>query len=284
MKPQKNKKLFQRPDKILNGLKGIVYLMFLGRDTYAAKIQNSLVGTIYKKNSSVNQTVQRLLEHGSEFLIFQRKHREEGVPGRKAEIYTANFDPIFQTLLAFNVNFDKDELQQALKLLSPANDSFPQYLNNVFDKSVLRKASWHLILSNYFTYMSELIRSRLLPPASQEGAPFSPLPTDISIPEEKINLLLSNYPDLPEKFVTMSVKMSLKDFGLNPRLQSFLVKALPKIDQKLFQTVLGLQGAVDIFQKMKESGAESIMEYIERVRETEEFLTWKLEKEKKEKG
>jgi len=231
LKPQKNKKLFQRLDKILNGLNGIVYLMFLGRDTYAAKIQNSLVGTIYKKNSSVNQTVQRLLKHGSEFLIFQRKHREEGVPGRKAEIYTASFDP-----------------------------------------------------SNYFTYMSELIRSRLLPPASQEGSSFSPLPMDISIPEEKISLLLSNYPDLPKKFVTMSVKMSLTSLGLHPRLQSFLIKVLPKIDHKLFETAFGLQDAVDIFQKMKEAGAESIMEYIERVRETEEFLTWKLEREKKERG
>ena len=281
MESKKNRKLFQQLSKILNGLNGIVYLMFLGRDTYAAKIQNSLVGTIYKKNSSVNQAIQRLLRHRSEFLIFQRKHRDEGVPGRRAEIYTASLNPIFQTLQAFNVNFDIDEVQQVLELLSPANDSFPQYLVNMFEKSLLRHVSWHLILSNYFTYMSELIRKSKLPVASQKGVPFSPLPIDVFIPEENINLLLNKYPDLPRKLVSMSVRMSSANFGLNPRLRSFLVGALPNIDQKLFETILELQGAVDIFQKMRKSGAESIMEYIERVRETQEFLEWKRKKEKK---
>jgi len=131
--------------------------------------------------------------------------------------------------------------------------------------------------------MSELIRSRLLPPASQEGAPYSLLPTNVSIPEENINLVLSKYPDLAKKFVSMSVKMSLAGIGLHPRLQSFLIEVLPNIDQKLFETASGLQELVDIFQKMKESGTQTIMGYIERVRETEEFLSWKLEKEKKEK-
>ena len=60
--------------------------MFLGRDTYAAKIKDSLVGTIYKHDSNINQAVNRLLRHGSEYLVFQRKYRKEKTPGREAEI------------------------------------------------------------------------------------------------------------------------------------------------------------------------------------------------------
>jgi len=128
LKSAENRKHFLRLHEILRGSKGIVYLMFLGRDTYTAMIRNSFVPAIFQNPENVDQTVKNLLKHGSELLIFRRKDRKEKRPGRKANIYTASFDPIFLTLRAFGIDFDKDEMQRVIKLLSPTNDYFPRYL------------------------------------------------------------------------------------------------------------------------------------------------------------
>jgi hypothetical protein len=273
--------------------------MFLGRDTYAAKIQNSLVGTIYKKNSSVNQTVQRLLKHGSEFLIFQRKHREEGVPGRKAEIYTASFDPIFQTLQAFNVNFDKDELQLVIKLLSPANDYFPQYLRNILQRSTMRSMSWIHILASYFSYLAENLKIGALPNGQKEQI-FTLLPADVAIPKDNIDSILRIYPHLPEKLTSYAIKMNLSGIGMNPGFVQALVENIPKIDVNLFKQMpkllsmeKDLHDIATRFQQLGLKDEDSIKDFMkkfseiektmERIRETDEFLKWKMEKEKKRK-
>jgi len=301
LKSEGNKKLFQRLDKILGGSDGIVYLMFLGRDTYAAKIKDSLVGTIYKHDSNVNQAVKRLLKHGSEFLVFKRRYREEGTPGREAEIYTASFDPIFLTLKASDIDFNEKELQHTLECLSPANDSFPQYLINVFEISTVRNMSWDIILANYFSYMPELLLTSLLPINRQKEQTYSLLPTNIAIPKDKIDLLLSKHPDVPKKFKSNAARIALSSekTGLNPELRRALAQNLPNIDLKLFETIRDLLNAVEVLarmqREMEQCGFKDIQslskyweslqahaeETMEKLRETDEFLKWKSEKDKK---
>jgi len=277
--------------------------MFLGRDTYAAKIQNSLVGTIYKKNSSVNQTVQRLLKHGSEFLIFQRKHREEGVPGRKAEIYTASFDPVFLSLEAFEIDFDKDELQRVIKLLSRANDYFPQYMRNILQRSAMRSMSWIHILASYFNYLAENLKIGSLPDWQKEKI-YTLLPTDVAIPKGNIDSILRIYPHLPEKLTSYAIKMNLSGIGMNPGFVQALVENIPKIDVNLFKQMpkllsmekdlhdiattfkqLGLKDEDSIKDFMEKLSAieKRSKELMERLTEKDEFLKWKMEKEKKSK-
>lgn len=227
MKSVKNRKLFQKLDKILSGSDGIIYLMFLGRDTYAARIQGSLVGTIYKNNSNVNQAVNRLLKHGSKFLIFQRKHRGEKTPGRKAEIYTASFAPIFETLQAFDIDFDEKELQHALESLSVANNYFPEYLLNMFETSIVRKSPWRITLANFFYYMADLLRKMSLPQMEQTYSIFL---ADISIPKENVDSLLIKHPDLANKFTSMAVRMTLPYLGLNPKFKILLSETMAKLD------------------------------------------------------
>jgi len=257
--------------------------MFLGRDTYAAKIKDSLVGTIYKHDSNVNQAVKRLLKHGSEFLIFQRRYREEGTPGREAEIYTASFDPVFLTLKAFDIDFNEKELQDALESLSTANNSFPQYLINTFDTSILRKSAWHLTLANYFHFVSELMLRASLDPqiTSQMEQTYSISPINIPIPKEKVNSLLSKHPDLAKKFRSTALRISLPKAGLNSALCRALIENLPNIDKNFFRMISALSELESFLRMLASKNIESLIDYIEKVRETEEFLNWKSEKDKK---
>ena len=287
LKSEGNKKLFHKLNRALTGSDGIVYLMFLGRDTYAAKIQGFLVGTIYKHNSNVNQSVNRLLKYGSEFLVFRRTHREKRTPGRAAEIYTASFDPIFLTLGAFGMDVDKDEMQLVVKLLSPTNDYFPQYLRNILQRSIMRNMSWVNILASYFTYLAENLRIGSLPNGQKEQI-FTLLPTDVAIPKDNIDSILRRYPNMPEKFVSYSIKMNLSGIGLTPEIVQKLVENIPKIDTKLFGQIsklLSMEKELhDVSTRLKQLGLkdeDSIRELIERLTETDEFLKWKSEKDKK---
>ena len=292
MKSEENKKLFQRLNKILSGSDGIVYLMFLGRDTYAAKIKDLLLGTIFRHDSNVNQVVNRLLKHGSEFLVFKRKYRKEKTPGRAAKIYTASFHPIFLTLEAFNVNFDKKELRFLIESLSASNDAFPEYLTNMYEKSMVLNWPWHITLAHYFAYISDYLRITSLPVIDKTTQIYSILPTSISIPKETIDSLLNKYPDLEMKFASMTMQLTLARIKLKPKYLSHLeelikarrdllsgLETIKKFEPKLKE----LENFLNLLKQADLKDIESTMEYIERIRETEEFLKWKMEKEQKRK-
>lgn len=232
MKSLGNSKL-QRLNEILKGSNGIVYLMFVGRDTYAARIQGSLVetGKLFKNNSNVNQALKRLLKYGEEFLVFKRKYRENGKRGRKAEIYTASLDPIFATLRTFNIDFDEKEFQHIFKCLSAGNDFFPQYLTNIFDTSILQTSAWHITLANYFTFIVDLLRTSSLPSIDSQidTWPHINLQTTC-IPKDNVNSLLSRNPDLANRFSSIAVEMTLPQMRLNPKFKTFLSNTMQKID------------------------------------------------------
>jgi len=272
---------FQKINGILSGSDGLVFLAFLGRETYATHIQGSLVPSIYKNVPSVNQTVTRLLKHGSEFLIFKREERGKGKGGKERKIYTANFRPIFLTLQAHNINFDEKELRHTIDSLSAANDSFPRFLLNLFHRSILVKSSWHLILSNYFTFLSNILRF-----SNQEELHSFMLP-DIPIDRENIEVLTREYPELTKKLDLMAMRITLPGLKLNPQFESYLVKGVEGLDMVMSYS----QALIEFFHELRRMGITNLENYhtellngakeaqklLARLEEAQEFLA-KLEK------
>ena len=255
MELETNKKIFARLNKILKGSDGIIYLMFAGRETYAAKVQGRLVGTIYKHSANVNQAVERLLKHKAEFLIFKRKQREYGSRGREAENYTSNLDPVYLTLKSLGVEFNQEELESVLVQLSEANDYFPKYLTNVFEVSVLRTLSWNSLLSMYLTFLVGVLKS--------SGLVVYPMPSDFSIDKGKVAPLLGKNPNLKTELSTISMQVSSPGLGLNPQFKAHLGKVLNGLEN-LESYSLGL---VEFLNELKEMGITDFSDLASRFRE-----------------
>lgn len=285
LEPESNRETLQRLDEILSGPVGIVYLMFLGRETYTAMIQDLMVNAgIYRKTPSVNQAVKRLLAYGSEFLIFQGKRGEKGKPGRKAHMYTASLPPIFMTLKAFDIDFGEKELLHVLACLSVTTDFFPQYLVSVFEISTLHRSAWHITLANYFHFISEIVLRAGLDPqiANRMGLAYFGAPVNIPILTEQVNPLIEKYPNLAKRLRTIALRMSLPKTGLNSALFRGIIENLPNIDETFLRMIAGFTELEDSLRMLRSKNIESLVDYIDKIRETEEFLKWKLEKENRE--
>jgi len=281
LKAKTDRNEFQRINGILSGLDGLVYLAFLGRETYTTRIQGSLVPAIYKNAPSVYQTVNRLLKHGSEFLIFKREERGKGKGGKERKIYIANFSPIFLTLQAHNINFDEKELRNTIDSLSAANDLFPRFLLNLFDRSIVVKSSWHLTLSNYFTFLSNILRF-----SNQEELHSFMLP-DIPIDRENIEALTREYPELTKQLDLMAMRITLPGLRLNPQFESYVVKGVEGLGMVMSDS----QELIKFFHELRRMGITNLENYhtellngakeaqklLARLEEAQEFLA-KLEK------
>ena len=266
MNIETNRNECQRINGILSGSRGLVYLTFLGRETYATHIQRSLVPSIYKNAPSVNQTIRRLLAHESEFLIFKRKERGKGKGGKERKIYTANFGPIPLTLQAYNVDFDEEGLHDAIKSLSEVNDAFPRFLLNLFDCSIVVKSSWHLTLSNYFTFLASVLRF------STQKELYSFMLPDVSVDKEKIEALLHEYPELAEKFDLMAMRITLPGLNLNPRFESSLVKNFLGLGRAMSDSLVFVKFLREL-QRMGITNLEDhFSELVNRLQKAEEFL------------
>jgi len=250
-----DKKKFARLNKILKGPVGIVYLMFAGRETYAAEIQGCLVDTIYRHGANVNQAVDRLLKHNSEFLVFKRKQREEGSRGREAEIYTANLEPIYVTLTSLGVEFNREELESVLVQLSEANDYFPKYFINVFDVSVLRSLSWNSLFSMYLTFLVEVLKST--------GPVVYPMPSDFRINAEKCAPLLMENPNLKSELIAMSMQLSSPGLRLNPQFKA----QISKVFSGLENVGSDLQAFVEFLNELKGMGITNFSDLASQFRD-----------------
>ena len=69
MKTQNDSKIFKKSNSLLSGANGIVYLLFVGRNNYAANIQDLMTDTLFADKSNVNQIMVKLTESGKDFLI-----------------------------------------------------------------------------------------------------------------------------------------------------------------------------------------------------------------------
>lgn len=209
----------ENTEEILRGSTGIVYIMFLGRVTYAAEISQYLVPTLYRKSPSVNQAVQRLLSHGSDFLVSKGRHREEGTPGPEAEMYTANHDPLFGILKKYDIRFDRDQLTYTISNLYEASAGFPKLLVDKLTRKTTLIAPFNSILSNYFAYLAHIL--------TQLEADFLPKVPTIGkgeISHEAIVKVLQRHPDTPGKLLTMGMKLALVTFGFDASFEKQLME------------------------------------------------------------
>ena len=153
----------------LDGTAGIVYLMFLGRETYVAQIQEPLTASrIYKNKENVNQTFYRLTkEEGKLLKLIRTEKGKVGTPN----LYTSNFEPVFTTLKKAGIEFDEKDLTKTLTDLSFLNDSFPKYLINILNhgsSKLYSKLYWKLTLANYFRFLFTMLEQFMKLKCSKE--------------------------------------------------------------------------------------------------------------------
>jgi len=239
---------FKTINRNLSGSDGLIFIAFLGRETYATHIQNTLAPSIFKNPQNVNQAVKRLRRHGSKFLVFKRKERGKGKGGKERKIYVANFNPILYSLRANNIGFDYNDLQLVFRTLSIANDFFPQFLLNMFDRSTILKSPWSSTLSIYFTFLSNVLRFAKHP----ELVPL--LPREIPISKETIEELVEKSPQMAKKLDLMAVRMVLPSSSLNPEFESSLVKGFIELGE----TSSFMKGFHDLLVELKHQGVGDV--------------------------
>ena len=138
----------------LNGARGIVYLMFLGRETYAGAFQKKLVKEgLLKDESNVNQCVSFLLKN--EFLRDVKELKEPGKP----KIRTADKAVLYETLRVWAPKLSQEEVKEIMfwvDNLGDAIDFFPNYLalrlrqkNNLL---IVRTLPWNYTLGDFFFF------------------------------------------------------------------------------------------------------------------------------------
>ena len=201
----------------LDGSTGITYLMFLGRETYPHKIQESLVSAgIFKNKENVNQAIYRLLKYDDQYLQFIRKVKTAGMP----KIYTADFNPIFVTLEKLKQKFDVQKVKSTITLLSGLNDHFPSFIigtSSLGDKRLVspNKLRWNYLLAQYFFFLlAHLIKEQtssnralrkkieeqknaliIIPILKNTISELSYIQVD-RIPQENYNTILKEYPNI----------------------------------------------------------------------------------------
>jgi hypothetical protein len=279
---QKDSKIFKNSNNLLSGANGIVYLLFVGRNNYAANIQDLMTDKLFADKSNINQITHKLLESGNDFLISKGYFRKKGDRGRARHIYTANTNPIIGTLKKFNITFNEDELKFAFNQLSETADFFPKYLTNTFQTFLIRKMPWHGLLSIYFYYLSETIRSTDI---------FAyPMPANFKVDKEKLKILLERNPSIRKNLISFHSQLSSPFLGLNPEFKAHIDKAMEQLDSKdsemmkmlgLFKT-LEKEGITDF--SVLESQAKEVMSvyaHIDEIKAKLKVVDSKLEKVEK---
>ena len=279
MEAENDSKIFEKSNNILSGANGIVYLLFVGRQNYAANIQGPMTDTLFADKSNINQVIAKLKE-GSCFLMSKGSYRKKGGRGRARDLYTANIEPILITLKAFNIEFNDHELLFALESLAEISDFFPKFLTNTYQTFVIRKLPWHGILSIYLYYLSEVLRA--------DDLIVYPMPANFSIEKEKVNSILQGHATLRKELRSVSSQLSSPTLGLNPEFKAHIDKAMDQLESKdsdatkvlKFLQELKKEGITDfpaLLSQVKEirTTYEKVQEIKEKLKEVEERLNKK---------
>lgn len=142
----------------LNGARGIVYLMFLGKETYVGAFKDKLVRpNLLKDDANVYQNVSFLLKKKLLKHITERKD-EPGKPG----IRTANKEALYETLRTRAPRLSDREIQEIMfwiDNLDGAVNLFPESLALQLKNSLLkvRKLPWNYTLGNFFFFCHFII-------------------------------------------------------------------------------------------------------------------------------
>jgi hypothetical protein len=223
----RNDRIFEKASSMLSGANGIVYLLFVGRENYAANIQGLMTGALFADKSNVNQVMAKLTV-GKTFLVYKGKFREKGARGRARQIYSANLSPITATLNKLEIGFDEQELSKTLVVLSDISNYFPKYLTNIFETFLIRRLTWHQILASYITYLSLIIRySDLM---------VYPMPSELHLSKEVKEGVLQSYPLIVQHLESIAFQLHSPSIGINPQYKAHLDKITDELASRESQT------------------------------------------------
>ena len=214
-----------------------------------------MTDTLFADKSNVNQVIAKLLKEGNDFLISKGSYRKKGDRGRARNLYTANIDPVCVTLNAFKIEFNDKELQFALESLAETSDFFPKFLTNTYQTFLIRKLPWHVILSTYLYYLSEVLRARDLI--------IYPMPSNFSIKKEKLNSILQDHVNLRKELRSISSQLSSPTLGLNPEFKAQMDQAVDQLDSKDSDA----SKFFGFLQELKKEGITDFSELLSQVKE-----------------
>lgn len=142
----------------LNGLNGIVYLMFLGRETYARESAQKLVKLEFIKDEDSIYPVIKKLKDAEIIKEIKTKKNKPGNP----EIRTATFKPFFSLLKIVEPTIMKEDLERIKKYIQYVGGAipfFPDHLRMIYDISEvnIRKLKWPKIAATYLNFILGLL-------------------------------------------------------------------------------------------------------------------------------
>lgn len=229
----KENSIFENSDSLLDGASGIVYLLFVKRDNYAQNIQGLMTKVLFADRSNVNQAMHRLIKEGNRFFVSKGSMRIERKPGRAREIYTANLEPITNTLRRLNVKYDKNQLFFALDRLSIVSDFFPKFLTNMYQKHIIRRFQWYQTLSYYFLFLSTAIKST-------EIISY-PFPANFKVDKQEVEELLKTYPSLSKELMDLFSQLNSPNHYYNPKYVEQLNAIADQFSSKESEAMKSLQ-------------------------------------------
>lgn len=130
----------------LDGLTGVVLLMFTGRVTYTSEFSKELTPRFYHRIENVDQAVARLDKEGY-ILTELREVVERGAPKYR----TASSTALKMQLDLIKKHSGKAYTEQLLKDLSVIAPYFPEYLEITHEAGQVTKLPWNIIYGNYLT-------------------------------------------------------------------------------------------------------------------------------------
>jgi hypothetical protein len=230
----------------LAGSAGVIYLMFLGRETYIADIQEPLLPReklpyakcgFFKNKENVNQAFERLQEKGEFYLRFVREEKKPGKP----RFYAANMEPLFATLEGAGVKFDEGVFESLLKSLSVLSDEFPSYLVNAstlggYMTFSPKSLTWSRTLGFYFMFLATSLYT-LHSTSSNSGkavlretplfrAVSAILPPSIKEPNLRgIGEILENNPNMAFDLLNVAMLLLFFDDSAREMIPSYAVSA-----------------------------------------------------------
>lgn len=238
----------------LAGSTGVIYLMFLGRETYIADIQEPLLPPkklqsrrqgFFKNKENVNQAFERLREKGEFYLKFMKEEKKPGKP----KFYTANMGPVFATLNGARVKSHEAMFESLLKSLSVLNDEFSSYLINAStlggQMSFSSKSlTWPRTLGFYFMFLATSLfnmhsKFSKLQKTSLRETPFfyamsAVLPPSIKEPNlKRIEEIIKNNPNVAFDFLNVAMSLLFFDEAAREMIPSYTVSLGPNISEGL---------------------------------------------------
>jgi hypothetical protein len=153
--------ILETPNKFdsLTGAIGLVFLMFLGRETIANHIAINLLGAGILENNDVIYQYTKRLEKMFLLKVVSMKKHGKGQP----RILTANIEQLINYIVPHSLGEfstrDRKRIMSTIILPSDVVDYYPEYLLASLNKQKISTLKWSKLLSNYLFFCLEFINT-----------------------------------------------------------------------------------------------------------------------------